>query len=233
MRADQALIDNAKTQLDYTTIRSPLTGRLGLRLIDQGNIVRASDTSGIVEVAQLQPISLVFTAPEGELGAIRDALATGDVEVAALASQTGNLIALGKLEFVNNTVDAGSGTVRLKGVFPNEDNKLWPGLSVNTRLRLRIIAGALVVPDDAVMRGQDGLFVFVVSGEGKAEKRRVEIGAFSEGMAVVKVGLTAGDMVVKAGQSRLQPGTKVEVREPAKAQAAESKAPPAGERRSP
>ena len=233
VRADQALIDNAKTQLDYTTIRSPLTGRLGLRLIDQGNIVRASDTSGIVEVAQLQPISLVFTAPEGELGAIRDALATGDVEVAALASQTGNLIALGKLEFVNNTVDAGSGTVRLKGVFPNEDNKLWPGLSVNTRLRLRIIAGALVVPDDAVMRGQDGLFVFVVSGEGKAEKRRVEIGAFSEGMAVVKVGLTAGDMVVKAGQSRLQPGTKVEVREPAKAQAAESKAPPAGERRSP
>jgi multidrug efflux system membrane fusion protein len=234
VRADQAAIDNARTQLDYTTIRSPLTGRLGLRLIDQGNIVRASDTTGIVEVAQLQPISLIFTAPEGQLGPIRDALGEGDVEVAALASQTGARLGLGKLSLVNNTVDAASGTVRLKGVFPNEDNALWPGLSVNTRLKLKTITGALVVPEDAVMRSQDGLFVFVVSGEDKVEKRRVEIGAFSEGMAVVKDGVKEGDRVVTAGQSRLQPGTKVEVREPQKeGQTKAEAAPSTGERRAP
>jgi multidrug efflux system membrane fusion protein len=213
VKADQAAIDNAQTQLDYTTIRSPITGRLGLRLVDQGNIVRASDTTGIVEVAQLQPISVIFTAPEAQLGQIRDSLARGDVEVAATNADGKSTLGIGKLALVNNQVDAASGTVRLKAVFPNDDNRLWPGLSVNTRLRLQIVRGATVIPEDAVLRGQDSLFAFVVV-DGKAERRKIGIGEFSEGYAIVTDGLKPGEQVVTAGQSRLMPGTAVDVKRP-------------------
>ena len=206
---DQAQIDNAETQLSYTAIRAPLTGRLGLRMVDQGNIVRATDQAGIVEIAQLQPISVLFTAPEGQLGAIASAEKAGDVQVQALSSDGKTTLGAGVLALINNMVDAASGTVRLKATFPNEDDKLWPGLSINTRLLARTLKDAVVVPENAVMRGADGQFVFVVGQDRKAEKRVIKLGVFSEGQAVIEEGLRPGDTIVTAGQSRLTNGAEV------------------------
>lgn len=211
LASDQAQIDNAATQLSYTTIRSPLAGRTGLRLVDQGNIVRSSDQTGIVEIAQLTPISVLFTAPEGQLAAIAAAKRDGEVEVIALASDGRSEIARGTLALINNTVDAASGTVRLKATFGNADGKLWPGLSVTTRLLAGTLRGVPTLPDTAILRGTSDLFVFVVGEDGKVEKRTVKVGAFADGRAVIEEGLRAGEKAVVAGQSRLMPGTAVSV----------------------
>ncbi|MDB5592834.1 efflux RND transporter periplasmic adaptor subunit [Enterovirga sp.] len=211
LKSEQAAIDIARTQLDYATIRAPISGRLGIRLLDQGNIVRSGDQTGIVEIAQLQPISVLFTAPEGQLGAIAAAKQAGDVKVLALAPDGRTVLGEGVLALINNTVDAASGTVRLKATFPNAESSLWPGLSVNTRLLARTVKGALAVPDAALLRGQNELFVFVVRPDGRAEKRVVRAGVFSDGRVVITDGLREGDSVVVAGQSRLQPGSVVEI----------------------
>ena len=209
--ADQALIDTARTQLDYATIRAPLSGRLGLRLVDQGNIVRAGDQTGIVEIAQLQPISVLFTAPEGQLRDIIAAKSAGDVRVDALAPDGRTVLGEGKLALINNTVDSASGTVRMKATFPNDDSKMWPGLSINTRLLVKTLTGVVTVPDNAVMRGQNELFVFAIGDDDTADKRVVKVGPITDGIAVILEGLKDGDRVVTAGQSRVQSGTRVEV----------------------
>ena len=206
---DDALIDTARTQLDYATIRAPLAGRTGLRLIDQGNIVRSSDTGGIVEVAQIQPIAVLFTAPEQQLRDIAKAKAVGSVAVTALNSRDGTPLAEGELVLINNQVDAASGTVRLKAQFANAEGHLWPGLSVNTRLRLKVLNGVVTIPADAVMRGPDHLFVFVAKGDGLAEKRKVQVGIISETQAVIESGIWAGEVVVVAGQSRVMDGARL------------------------
>ena len=211
--ADQAAIDAAQTQLDYATIRAPISGRLGLRLVDQGNIVRATDQTGIVQIAQLQPISVILTAPQAQLPELQAALAAGPVEVTASTPAGGTVLDTGKLALINNEVDLASGTVRLKAVFDNAQNRLWPGLSVNTRLTIATLKGVTAVSDNAIQRGQDELFVFVVK-DGKAEKRVVQVGPFTEGRAVVEKGLAPGETIVTAGQSRLQDGTRIEVRQP-------------------
>ncbi len=216
--ADQAAIDAARTQLDYATIRAPISGRLGLRLVDQGNIVRATDQTGIVQIAQLQPISVILTAPQAQLPELQAAMAQGPVEVTASAPAGSTVLDTGKLALINNEVDIASGTVRLKAVFDNRQNRLWPGQSVNTRLRVATLKGVTAVSDDAIQRGQNELFVFVVK-DGKAEKRRVEVGPFTEGRAVIEKGLAPGETVVTAGQSRLQDGTRLEVRPPPDAKA--------------
>ena len=210
--ADQAAIDSARTQLDYATIRAPLAGRTGIRLADQGNIARAADTTGIVEITQIQPISVLFTAPEGQLGEIAAANASGPVKVTAAASDGKGVLAEGVLALVNNQVDAASGTVRLKATFANQQGKLWPGLSVNTRILVRTEKDVVTVPDAAVMRGQDELFCFVVGPDNKAMKRRLKVGPFSDGIAVIEDGLKSGEMVVVAGQSRLQSGSEVDAK---------------------
>ena len=212
---DQAAIDNARTQLDYTTITAPLAGKTGFRLVDRGNIVRATDQTGIVTIVKLQPISVVFTAPEEQVQRINAALAAGRVPISAMSSDGQRVLGQGHLALVNNEVDQAAGTIRMKATFANRDNALWPGLSVKTRLLVDTIRDAVVVPDTAVQRGPDGLYVFVVGDDSKVALVPVEVGGASEGLDRIVKGLDAGQKVVVAGQYRLRPGTAVEGREQA------------------
>ena len=219
---DQAAIETAEIQLGFTTIRAPITGRTGVRMVDQGNIVRASDQTGIVEIAQTDPISVLFTAPEQQLPAIARAMRDGAVRVSAMATDGTETLAEGTLSLINNQVDPASGTVRLKATFENTSDRLWPGLSVNTRLLVRTLTNVVAVPADAIQRGQSELFVFLAKDDGTVEKRTVTVGPFTEGQAVVEAGLKAGDRVVTLGQSRLQAGTRIEIIDPNAQKSAET-----------
>jgi multidrug efflux system membrane fusion protein len=210
---DQAAIENAQTQLSYTTITAPLSGRAGFRLVDLGNIVHASDQNGIVTIVQLQPISVVFTAPEEDVQLINKALEDGVVPVKALSSDGLKVLAEGRLGRVDNQVDQASGTIRLKGVFDNKDNILWPGLSVQTRLLVDTLKQVVVIPEDAVQHGPDSLFAFVIGDDNKASVQPITVSQTGEGKAVVQHGLDAGQRVVVAGQYRLQAGTVVKPNE--------------------
>jgi multidrug efflux system membrane fusion protein len=210
IKGDQAAIDNAQTQVSYTTIRSPLSGNAGFRLVDPGNIVHASDTTGIVTIVKLQPISVVFTAPEEDVPEINKALAADTVPVTALSSDGLKTLSQGELALVNNEVDQASGTIRMKATFANADNVLWPGLSVSTRLLVDTLKQVTVVPQDAVQHGPNGLYAFVVGGGNKAELRDIKVGQEGSGQAVVLQGLSPGEKVVIAGQYRLQQGSLVQ-----------------------
>lgn len=209
VNGDQASIDNAQTQLSYTTITAPLSGKVGFRQIDPGNIVHAADTNGIVTIVKLQPISVVFTAPEEQVQRINEALAAGAVPVTASSSDGSRVLAQGHLAVVNNQVDPASGTIQMKATFQNRDNALWPGLSVLTRLRVDTLKDVLVVPNDAIQHGPDGLFVFVVGADNKVSMRPVTAGAEGDSRTQVASGLKAGDTIVVDGQYRLMPGTLV------------------------
>lgn len=209
---DDATISNARTQLDYTTITSPLTGRVGFRLVDAGNIVHASDQNGLVTIVKLQPISVVFTAPENLLPTINQAAAAGDVPVDALSSDGQATLAQGHLAFVDNAINEASGTIGLKATFENENKALWPGLSVSTSMLVQTLKQVVVAPEDAVQHGPNGLFAYVLDGD-KATVRAIKVSQSSDGQVVVTSGLSVGDRVVVAGQYRLQPGTAVEARD--------------------
>jgi membrane fusion protein, multidrug efflux system len=209
IKNDQAVIDNAQVQLGYTTIRAPLSGRIGFRLVDQGNIVHASDATGVASIAQLEPMAVIFTAPEEELTRINGALKSGPLAVDAYSSDGKTLLDKGTLALVDNQVDAATGTIHLKGEFPNKDHKLWPSLTVSTRLRIATLRDVLIIPDVAVQRGPDGLFAYVVDKDDKAELRKLTVRNIQDGRAVIADGLAAGDQVVTSGYYRLQPGTKV------------------------
>jgi multidrug efflux system membrane fusion protein len=207
VKGDQAAIDSAQTQVNYTTIRSPLTGKAGFRLVDKGNIVHAADTTGIVTIVKLQPISVVFTAPGQDVPRINKALAAGTVPVIALSSDGLKILSTGHLALVNNAIDQASGTIRMKATFANVDDVLWPGLSVSTRLLAETLKQVTVIPEDAIQRGPDGLYAFVVGAGNKAEISKIKVGAEGNGAAVVLQGLVPGQKVVTAGQYRLQQGT--------------------------
>ena len=207
IRGDQAAVENAQTQLSYTTIKAPLSGRTGFRLIDPGNIVHASDQSGIVTIVQLQPISVVFTAPEEEVPQINKALEKGAVPVKALSSDGIKTLSEGRLALVNNEVDQASGTIRMKATFANKDNVLWPGLSVSTRLLVDTLKQVATVPDDAVQRGPNGLYAFVIGDDNKADVQAIKVSQSGDGVSVIEEGLTPGQKVVVAGQYRLQVGS--------------------------
>lgn len=209
--ADQAAVDNAQTQLDYATIRAPLTGRVGFRLTDQGNIVNASSTSGIVEIAQLAPISVIFTEPENSLPQLQAGLKAGEVPVAAYSSDGKTKLEDGSLDTLNNTVDASSGTIRIKALFENGANKLWPGLSVTTRTIVTVRKDVVIVPDTAVQRGEKGFYAYVIGDDNKAQARPIKIGLIGDAGALIEDGIRPGERVVTAGQYRLQPGTLVKV----------------------
>ena len=209
LKGDQAAIDNAQTQLSYTTINSPLTGKTGFRLIDPGNIVHATDQTGIVTVVKLQPISVVFTAPEETIPEINRALAAGNVPVIALSSDGTKILGQGHLALVDNQVDQASGTIRMKATFKNEDNALWPGLSVATRLLVDTRKNVLVMPNDAIQHGPNGLYAFVVGKDNKVEKRDIKVGDEGAAQTVVLEGLAGGDRVVTSGQYRLTEGAVV------------------------
>ncbi|MGB7259958.1 MAG: efflux RND transporter periplasmic adaptor subunit, partial [Pseudolabrys sp.] len=208
IKGDQATIDNADTQLSYTSIRSPLSGKTGFRLVDPGNIVHANDTTGIVSIVKLQPISVVFTAPEENIGQINDALAAGVVPVMALSSDGIKVLAQGHLALVDNQVDQASGTIRMKATFQNKNNALWPGLSVATRLLVETLKNVVVTPNDAIQHGPNGLYVFVVGDGNKVEMRDIKVGAEGSAQTVVSNGLAAGERVVTAGQYRLTQGAE-------------------------
>lgn len=209
--ADQASIDNAQTQLDYATIRSPLTGRAGFRLIDQGNIVNASGTAGIVEIAQVKPIAVIYTEPENNLAQLQAGQAGGPLAVTALASDGRTALAEGKLNTLNNEVDAGSGTIRIKALFDNDNNKLWPGLSVVIHTVVETRKGVVILPESAVQRGRDGFYAYVIDANERAQIRQIKVGQIAEGQALVDDGVKAGEKVVTGGQYRLQPNALVRV----------------------
>ena len=211
IQGDQAAIDNAQTQLSYTIIKSPLSGRAGFRLVDPGNIVHDSDQNGIVTIVQLQPIAVVFTTPEENVPQINKALEEGTVvPVEALSSDGLRTLAEGELARVNNEVDQASGTIRMKATFQNKDNVLWPGLSVSTRLLVDTLKDVIVIPDDAVQRGPNGLYAFVVGDDDKVAVQAINVSQSGDGESVVEQGLTAGQRVVVAGQYRLQAGSVVQ-----------------------
>ncbi len=209
IQADTAAIENAQTQLDYATVKAPISGVVGLRQVDVGNIVNAATQTGIVTVVQIEPIAVIFTAPEDQLPDIKAALAVAPPKTIALSTDGKRVLSTGTLALVNNQVDTTSGTIRLKAVFDNKDHALWPGQSVSTRLLVRTLKDATVIPDDAVQHGTDGLYAFAVNQENKAELRKLKIGQSIDGRTVVEQGLSPGEQVITAGQFKVQPGTLV------------------------
>jgi multidrug efflux system membrane fusion protein len=207
--SDQALIDSARTQLSFTTVRSPIDGRVGLRLVDQGNLVRSGDATGIVTVSQLQPITVNFTLPQQEVGRVLEALRRGAVPVEAHGQGIGPEPILGELVTLDNAVDATTGTIRLKATFGNEDGRLWPGAFVSIRLRIDTVPDAVTVPLVAVQRGPDGAFAFVLKPDRTVEQRPLRLGVLTANTAVVQHGMEPGERVVTSGALRLSDGALV------------------------
>ncbi len=220
VQADEAAIESANVQLAYTTIKSPLTGRAGFRLVDPGNIVHANDQTGVLTITQLQPISVVFTAPEQRLPEISEAMKAGALKTTALSSDGSKALAEGTLRLIDNQVDVASGTIKLKADFDNKDNALWPGQSVTTRLLIKSVKGAVVIPDTAVQRGPNGLFAYVVTSDNKAELHNLKVGPIADGQALIESGLQPGERIITSGHYRVQPGGPVEVLSDGDAQAA-------------
>src|SRR3954449_6672923 len=175
IQADTALIENAQTQLDYATVKAPISGIVGLRQVDIGNIVNAATQTGIVTIAQIEPISVIFTAPEDQLPYINEGQASQPLKVIAITTDGKKPLAEGSLAVINNQVDATSGTIRLKAVFDNKNHALWPGQSVSTRLLVKTLKDATVVPDDAVQHSTSGLYAYTVSPDNKAELRKIKV----------------------------------------------------------
>jgi len=216
VKADQASIDSAQVQLDYSTITAPLDGRVGIRQVDQGNIVHANDTGGIVSITQLRPISVVFTLPEQSLGEIQSHFAAGEsLPVLALDRDNRTTLCAGKLAVIDNQIDSTTSTIRLKATFDNADLKLWPGQFVNARLLLETRKGGTVVPASVVQRGPEGAFAFIIDADLKAVVRRIKVGRIAQGQALIEDGLRPGERVVVDGQYKLQPGSLVKLPDPA------------------
>ncbi len=218
--ADQAAIDNAQTQLSNTQITAPITGLTGFRQVDAGNIVNASQATGIVSIAQIEPIAAIFTVPEDQLPAVNAALKAGEPSVTAYSSDGRTKLADGVLELVNNQVDTTSGSVRLKARFDNKEHALWPGLSISTKLLVKTLPGVTTIPNDAVQRGPNGLFTYVVDDANKASAQPITVSLSGEGSSVVDKGVTAGQKVITQGQYRVQPGVEVREVKPADAKVA-------------
>ena len=215
VKMDQGAIDNAKLQLVYSHITAPISGRVGLRLVDAGNMVHASDQNGLVVITQMQPIAVLFTLPEDNLPPVLKKLHAGDplpVEAYDRAGQT--KIATGSLLTVDNQIDQSTGTARLKAVFQNEDNALFPNQFVNVKLLLDVRKGAVIAPLAAIQRGPQGTFVYVVKPDQTVDVRPVTLGPTAGGDAAIDTGLSAGEQVVIEGVDKLRPGSRVQVQAP-------------------
>jgi multidrug efflux system membrane fusion protein len=209
LAADDAAIFNAQTQVDYATVKAPISGVAGLRQVDVGNIVNASTQTGIVTIAQIEPIAVIFTAPEEQLSTINEAQAKAPLKVTALTTDGKKTLSEGSLAVVNNQVDTTSGTIRLKAVFDNKNHALWPGQSVSTRLLVTTLKDATVAPDEAVQHGADGLYAFAVNADNKAELRKLKVAQSVDGRTLIEDGLKPGERVIVAGQYKVQPGSVV------------------------
>ncbi len=212
IKSDQAAIDNAKLQLAYCKIASPLTGRIGLRLVDQGNIIHATDTNGLVVITQLQPIAVIFNIAEDSLPAVRKKMQTETLRIDAYDRDLKKKLAQGKLLTIDNQIDQSTGTVRFKGEFANEDNALFPNQFVNARMLLDTRRNAVIIPTAAIQHSAQSTFVYVVKPDNTAEVRPI-VSTLTEGdEAAVDSGLEPGEIVVIDGVDKLQQGTKVSVR---------------------
>jgi len=215
LKSDQAAIENARTQLGYTRIIAPIDGRTGIRLVDPGNIVRATDTTGIVVMTQLQPIAVIFTLPEKSLTEMAQAMARGAVSVTAIGPNGHSELDRGTAQLIDNQIDPTTGTIRVKAVFPNEKQLLWPGEFVTARVLARTQRQAITIPATALQRGPEGMFTYVIRRDSTVEPRPLTIGHESDGTVVVDAGLEPGEQVVVSNQYRLQPGARVRVNGPA------------------
>jgi multidrug efflux system membrane fusion protein len=215
--SDDAAIDTAQTQLDYTSITAPNDGRIGVRLVDPGNIVHANDQGSLATLVLTQPSAVMFTLPARSLDSIREALKRGPVEVIAYDQDNRRALATGTLLLIDNQIDPATSTIKLKAMFPNRDEQLWPGEFVNARVLVETRPNAVVVPSGAVQRGPNGLFVWVVAANDVAEPRPIEAGPRTEQLTVVTSGLSGGERVVIDGQYKLQRGAPVSYAAPATA----------------
>lgn len=212
VQGDEASIENARVMLGYTTIKSPIDGRAGIRQVDAGNIVHASDAGGIVAITQIRPISVLFSLPEDSVTRILLAMNAAPLKVVALSRDGKKQLDEGTLEVIDSQIDQTTGMVRLKATLPNKKGTLWPGQFVNARLQVGTLAQALTIPVDAVKRGPQGAFAFVVKPDSTVDIRQLDLGETSEGMVVVQGGIAEGEPVVTEGQYRLEQGTRVEVK---------------------
>ncbi len=220
--ADDAAIETAQTQLDYTTITAPSDGRIGVRLVDPGNLVRASDAGPIATVVLAQPAAVMFTLPSRALDGVRQAMDRGKIEVIAFDQDNRLPLSTGTLLMVDNSVDQATATIRLKAMFPNADDRLWPGEFVNARLQLETRHNVIAVPSVAVQRGPQGLFAWVVSADNIAVAHQIEVGPTDGDTIIITSGLNEGDRVVTDGQYKLQTNAPVTVAAPTAAAAGRS-----------
>ncbi len=211
MQSDAAAIESAQTQVAYTRIVSPIDGRVGIRQVDQGNIIKAADANGLVVITQLQPISVVFTLPQQNLVAVNQSAAKGTLQVLAVGRDNATPLGEGKLAVVDNQIDPNTGTMKLKATFPNDNLSLWPGQFVNTRLLVNTIKDGLVVPASVVQRGPQGSYAYVIKPDMTVEMRPITVNQIESGIALIDDGLVVGEKVVVDGQYKLQPGSKVEI----------------------
>jgi len=212
--ADAAAIESAQTQLDYTTIMAPSDGRVGVRLVDAGNLVRASDAGSIATLVLARPAAVMFTLPARVLDDVRRVMAVGPIEVTAFDEDNQIALSTGKLLMVDNSIDPATATIRLKALFPNEDERLWPGEFVNARLLLEMRSNVIAVPSTAVQRGPQGLFAWVVTANETAAVRQIQVGPTAGDSTIITSGLNEGDRVVTEGQYKLQTNAPVTVSTP-------------------
>jgi multidrug efflux system membrane fusion protein len=213
IKTDQGQIDSAKLQLIYCQITAPISGRIGLRLVDPGNIVHVSDVNGLVVITQLQPIAVIFPIPEDSLPHVLARLKTGErLPVEVYDREMRQKLAVGSLLTVDNQIDPATGTVRLKAIFSNKKNELFPNQFVNARLLVEVKREAILVPAPAIQRGSQGTFVYVVKADRTATVRPVNVGEIQGGEASIKTGLSPGELVVVDGQDRLREGARVDLR---------------------
>jgi multidrug efflux system membrane fusion protein len=210
--ADEAAIDTAQTQLDYTSIRAPSDGRIGIRQIDPGNVVHVSDAQPIVTLMRIRPSAVLFTLPARSLDDVRSALTRGSVEVVAFDQDNRHALSTGKLLLIDDAVDQATDTIRLKAIFANNDERLWPGKFINARLSLKTLSDALVIPSTAVQRGPQGLFAWIMTSKDTAVPRTIEVGPTTGNLTVVISGLSDGERVVTDGQFKLKRDARVQVR---------------------
>jgi multidrug efflux system membrane fusion protein len=203
LQSDQAAIEDARTQLSYTALTAPFDGVTGVRTLDVGNIIHATDTTGLVVVTQVQPISILFTLPSSAIPQVQDALAKGKVQAVAYDQAGDRVLDTGFLLLINNQADPSTGTVQLKALFPNPKRLLWPGTFVNVELTTAVEQNALSIPTDAVQQGANGEFVFVIGPDHKVATRAVHVAQRQRGEALMSAGLKPGESVVVQGQYRL------------------------------
>jgi multidrug efflux system membrane fusion protein len=210
-RADQAAIDNARAILAYTDITAPIAGRTGIRQVDEGNIVRPADTTGIVTITQIRPVSVLFNLPQQNLPELNRGMAEGPLPVDAMGAEGRTVVDSGKVTVIDNQVDPTTGTVRIKGEFPNTNLQLWPGQFVNVRLLIDTLKQVVVVPTSAVQRGPTGTFVFIIGEDSTVAMRRVTVSRQDDVRAVIGDGVKAGERLVTSGFARLADKALVEV----------------------